>query len=41
MDLTIGTYIDGVFMDMQEINVTRDHAKDVEEGEEMLAVEVE
>jgi hypothetical protein len=28
-------------MDMQEINVTRDHAKDVEEGEEMLAVEVE
>jgi hypothetical protein len=37
----IGTYIDGVFMDMQGVSVARDNAKDVEEGEEMLAAEVE
>jgi hypothetical protein len=37
----IGTYIDGVFMDMQGTNVARNNAKDVEEGEEMLVVEVE
>jgi hypothetical protein len=36
-----GTYIDGVFMDMQGASIVRDNAKDVEEGEEMLAVEVE
>ncbi len=41
MDLMIGTYIDGVFMDMQGVSVARDNAKDVEEGEEMLAAEVE
>jgi hypothetical protein len=37
----IGTYVDGVFMDMQITNVVRDNAKDVEEGDEMLIVKVE
>ncbi len=41
VDLMDGTYIDRVFMDMQGASIARDNAKDVEEGEEMLAVEVE
>jgi len=39
--MTIRTYIDGVFMDMQVINVVRENTRDVEEGEEMLATKVE
>ncbi len=41
VDMTIRTYIDGVFMDMQVINVVRENTRDVEEGEEMLATKVE
>ncbi len=41
MDLMIGIDIDGVFMDMQAASVARDNAKDIKEGEEMLATEVE
>jgi hypothetical protein len=37
VDLMIGTYIDGVFMDMQVASVTKDNTRDVEEGEEVLA----
>jgi hypothetical protein len=41
VDMMIGTYIDGVFMDMQATSVIRDNARDIEEGEEMLATKVE
>ncbi len=37
MYLMIGTYIDGVFMDMQVASVTKNNTRDVEEGEEVLA----
>jgi hypothetical protein len=37
----IGTNIDGVFMDMQATGVVIDSARDIEEGEEVLAVEME
>jgi hypothetical protein len=39
--MMIRTNIDGVFMDMQVTSVARENTRDVEEGEEMLAVEVE
>jgi hypothetical protein len=41
VDLMIGTNIDGVFMDMQAANVARDSARDIEKGEEVLALEME
>ncbi len=41
VDLMIVTNIDGVFMDMQAASVARDNAKDIKEGEEMLAIKVE
>jgi hypothetical protein len=39
--MMIGTYIDGVFMDIQAIGVTKDNARDVEEGKEVLVAKVE
>ncbi len=41
VDLMIGTNIDGVFMDMQVASVAKDNTRDVEEREEVSAVEVE
>ncbi len=41
VDMMIGTYIDGVFMDIQAIGVTKDNARDVEEGKEVLVAKVE
>jgi hypothetical protein len=41
VDMMIGTYIDAVFMDTQVANVVRDSARGIEEGEEMLVLEVE
>ncbi len=41
VDMMIGTNIDGMFMDMQVDGVVRDSAKDVEEGEKVLATKVE
>ncbi len=41
VDLMIGMNIDGVFTDMQATNVARDSARDIEEGEEVLAIEME
>ncbi len=41
VDLMLGTNIDGVFMVMQATSVAKDNARDVEEGEEVLVVEVE
>jgi hypothetical protein len=41
MDLMIGTNIDGVFMDMQATSVLIDSAREIEEGEEVLASEME
>ncbi len=40
MDLTIGTFIGGVFVDMHETDVIRGVAR-FEEGEKMLVAEVE
>jgi NifB/MoaA-like Fe-S oxidoreductase len=40
VDLMIGTYIDGVFVDMHATNAIRDVAW-FEEGEEVLVAEVE
>ncbi len=40
MDLTIGTCIEGVFVDMHETNVITSVAR-FEEGEKMLVTEVE
>jgi hypothetical protein len=41
VDMMIGIDIDGVFIDMQVSSVTRDNTRDVEEGEEVLAIEME
>ncbi len=41
VDMMIGTYIDGVFMDIQAIGVTKDNARDIEEGKEVLVAKVE
>jgi len=40
VDLMIGTFIEGVFVDMHEIDVIRGAAR-FEEGEKMLVAEVE
>jgi len=40
VDLTIGTYIEGVFVDMHETNVIKGVAR-FEEGEKMLVAKVE
>ncbi len=40
MDLTIGTYIDGVLVDMRAADVIRG-ATCIKEGEEVLVTEVE
>ncbi len=40
VDLTIGTFIGGVFVDMHETDVIRGVAR-FEEGEKMLVAEVE
>ncbi len=37
----IGTYIDEVFINMQVVGITRDGARDIKEGEEVLSTEVE
>ncbi len=39
--MMIGTNINGVFMDMQVVGVTRNNARDIEEGEEVLVAKVE
>ncbi len=36
VDLMIGTDIDGVFMDMQAVGVTRDNTRNIEEKEGVL-----
>jgi hypothetical protein len=41
LDMMIGINIDGVFMDTQVGGVIRDNAREVEEGEEVLATKIE